>query len=93
MASSTHHSSKHTEAPANVEWTLLDDIRRPGVYVCRTSGDLLRVPAVGQTTDVGELLEKHGTDSIYVTRISADPFIPITRARLEAANRDIQLNF
>ncbi|MBN2562070.1 MAG: hypothetical protein JXQ75_14185 [Phycisphaerae bacterium] len=73
--------------------TLLDEITEPGAYVCRPVGDLIRVVQNGASLDDAELIEKHGTGPMYVTRISEDPFISISRARIIAANLDIEVHF
>ena len=93
VANSTESPSEHTEAPAPIEWTRLDEIRNPGAYVCRDSGDLVRVPATGPTVDSEQITESHDSAPIFVTQISGDPYIPISRARMETANLDIEVNF
>ena len=73
---------------------LLQDILEPGAYVCHWNGDLLRVlenelpldelPNVPETTE-DQVLE--------TTKVSDDPFIPISQARMAASNFDIAVNF
>ena len=73
---------------------LLRDILEPGAYVCHWNGDLLRVlenelpldelPNVPETTE-DQVLE--------TTKVSDDPFIPISQARMVASNFDIDVNF
>ncbi len=85
--------SDDTRFPPDVRWIPLDEVTDAGAYVSRGSGDLVRVVAAGRPLGAEELLEKHGTAPVYLTQVSTDPFVPITRARMEAANRDIEVNF
>lgn len=77
----------------HVEWNPLDEVREPGAYVCRESGDLLRIPPVGAPVGGDEMKRKIGEQQIFVTRISEDPFVPISTARIRAANMDIDVSF
>ena len=85
--------SKDDQCAPDVPWLSLDQVTDPGAYVCRSSGDLVRIVASGQPLGAGELLEKRDPASIFVTLVSMNPFVPITRARMEAADRDIEVNF
>ncbi len=73
---------------------LFRDIQSPGAYVTHLTGDLVRVVDAGRIASEDEaLVAKHGTEQVYVTRISSDPFIPITDARIAAANLDLEIAF
>ncbi len=76
-----------------VPCTPLDKIREPGAYVCSGTGDLVRVVRTGACSDEEGLVKQHGTQAILVTQVSKDPFIPITGARIAAANLDIEISF
>lgn len=93
MLDPTQHLSSEIQPDSEVSWTSLEEIKRPGAYITRETGDLLRVIHTGQGLDAEELIEKHTSSPIEVTCLSTDPFIPITRARIEAANRDIEVKF
>jgi hypothetical protein len=73
----------------------LDEITKPGAYVCHPDGDLIRVVGGGPSGDLddAQLIEKYGDRQIQVTRISADPFVAVSRARIAAANLDIEVKF
>ncbi len=73
--------------------TPLDKIAEPGAYVCPATGDLIRVVRTGACSDEEGLVKQHGTQAIFVTQVSNDPFIPISRARIAAANLDIEVSF
>ena len=80
-------------APA---WPLarrLDAINGPGCYVCHWSGHLLRVPQDGVAPGRSPLINMVGTDPLFVTKISHNSYIAVTKARLLAANSDLAVNF
>ena len=93
MSDQTVFASKDDQPLPDVPWLSLDQVTGPGAYVCRSSGDLVRIVASGQPLGAEELLEKGDPTLIFVTQVSVDPFVPITRARIEAADRDIEVNF
>ena len=76
-----------------ISWVLLEQVSQPGAYVCRGTGDLIRVTSSGPAGMESELIRKHHDESMYVTLVSADPFIPISQARIAAANLDLDVDF
>lgn len=70
-----------------------DQINEPGCYVCEWSGHLMRVPPDGIQPGRSPLVNIVGRDLLYVTKISDNPFIPVTKARLFASNYDLAVNF
>ncbi len=74
-------------------WQPLVDVTEPGAYVCRESGDLVRIPPTGATSDTSELIERQKAEPVYVVRIHPDPFVAISRARVLAANLDLEISF
>ena len=68
-------------------------IKEPGSYVCNWSGHLLRVPDEALKLGHSPLLSIKGTEVPFVTKISDDPFIPVTKARMFAADCDSVVNF
>ena len=93
MSNPMQSVSDDTRFPPDLCWIPLDEVTDAGAYISRSSGDLVRIVAAGRALGAEELLEKHGTVPVYLTQVSTDPFVPITRARMEAANRDIEVNF
>ncbi len=77
----------------DVSRTPLDKVAEPGAYVCPKTGDLIRVVRTGACSDEEGLVKQHGAQAILVTQVSKDPFIPITQARIAAANLDIEISF
>ncbi len=68
-------------------------ISEPGCYVCNWSGHLLRVPEDGVTPGRSPLINIVGCEPLFVTKISDNPFIPVTKAKLLACNCDCNVNF
>ena len=93
MASQSHYQGGLAASEGDAPPTRLDEIAEPGTYVCPQTGDLIRLVRGGAPLDDTELRKKHGDEPVYVTRISNDPFIPISRARMAAANLDVEITF
>lgn len=70
-----------------------DALNDAGAYICNWSGHLLRVPEDGVTPGRSPLINIVGNEPLTVTKISNDPYITITKAKLLASNFDIAVNF
>lgn len=70
-----------------------DSINEPGCYVCNWSGHLLRVPDDGIKPGRSPLLSIMGTEPLFTTKISGDPYVAVSKARILAANCDLNVNF
>ena len=70
-----------------------DGISENGAYVANWSGHLIRVPEDGLAQGRSPLINIVGTEPLTVTKISDNPFVPITKARLLASNFDVNVNF
>ena len=68
-------------------------IQDPGCYICNWSGHLLRVPNDGVTPGRSPLVNIIGNDALFVTKLSDNPFITITKAKMIASNLDCSVNF
>ncbi len=80
----------NTFPATTVPW---DGICESGTYVCNWSGHLLRIPEDGVVSGRSPVLNIVGHEPLYVTKISNDPYIPLTKARLMASNFDLCINF
>lgn len=69
------------------------DVNEPGCYVCEWSGHLLRVPGDGIKPGRSPVLSITGPEPLFVTKLSNDPYIAVTKARLIAADLDVAVNF
>ncbi len=70
-----------------------DQINDPGAYVCGWSGHLIRMPEDAVNPGRSPVLEILGRDDLHVTKISQNPFIPVTKARMIASDLDLEVNF
>ena len=70
-----------------------EGINDPGCYVCNWSGHLLRVPEDSIKPGRSPLMLIKGTEPLFVTKISNDPFVSVSKARQVAADCDLPVNF
>ncbi len=70
-----------------------ESIQQPGCYICNWSGHLLRVPEDGVAPGRSPLINIIGNDPLFVTKISDNPFVTLTKAKMVAANIDCNVNF
>ena len=69
------------------------EVQTPGCYVAKNNGILYRIPAEALAlgrSPVIEIVSKTGT---LMTKISEDPWIPLTKARQLCADADVFPNF
>lgn len=90
-------SSHETSTPSGIyncgQTIPFDSISAPGAYICNWSGHLLRVPEDGVTAGRSPMLNIVGGEPLFVTKISDNPYLTLTKARLLASNHDINVNF
>ena len=70
-----------------------EGINQPGAYICNWTGHLLRVPDDSVKPGRSPLISIKGLDTLFVTKICDDPYVPVTKARLLAADCDVPVNF
>ena len=70
-----------------------DQIETPGTYVDTRTGTLLRVPEDALAPGRSPRIEIVAHEPWTVTRVSEDPYIPLTKARMIAADLDLPVNF
>ncbi len=93
MTSATQCSTNN-ECATSVGATIpFDSIQEPGCYVCNWSGHLLRVPEDGVAPGGSPLITMVGSDPLLLTKISDNPFITLTKAKMIASNIDCNVNF
>ncbi len=68
-------------------------INEPGCFICNWSGHLLRIPEDAIKPGRSPLMNIKATETLFVTKISNDPYIPVTKARMLAADCDVMVNF
>jgi hypothetical protein len=95
MTTATHPcGTTNYECQSSVGTTVpFDAIQEPGCYICNWSGHLLRVPEDGVAPGRSPLVNIIGTEPLFVTKLSENPFITITKAKMIASNLDCSVNF
>ena len=94
MTATTTHPQKNSSTGDFVCSTITwDQINEPGAYICNWSGHLLRVPEDGVTAGRSPLLSMVGPEPLFMTKISDNPYITVTKAKIVASNFDLNVNF
>jgi len=70
-----------------------DQIETPGTYVECRNGTLLRVPEDALAPGRSPRIEIVANEPWTVTRLSGDPYLPLTKARMIAADLDLPVRF
>lgn len=90
----TTQTNTQIETGSTIGTTIpFDAITDPGCYICNWSGHLLRVPQDGVAPGRTPLINMIGNDTLFVTLLSTNPFITVTKARTIASNLDLAVNF
>lgn len=70
-----------------------DSINSPGAYVFEQTGHLLRVPEDSIKPGRSPLMQIDSKEPLRVVKISNNPFITATKARMIASQHDISPNW
>ena len=70
-----------------------ENIEEAGAYLSNWTGHLIRVPDDGLNVGRSPLVDIRGTEPMMVTKLSDDPYITLTKARIIAADLDLPVNF
>jgi hypothetical protein len=70
-----------------------ETINQPGCYICNWSGHLLRVPDDGVAPGRSPLINIIGNEPLFVTKLSDNAYIPLTKAKMIASNLDCAVSF
>ncbi len=81
---------EHTMAGSQCQF---EEVTAPGTYLSNWSGHLIRVTEEGLKPGRSPVIEIRGKEPFFVTKLSEDPFIPLIKARLIAADLDLAVNF
>lgn len=89
--------TSHTkEANANLRRgtrVLFDEIEDPGAYHLNLTGNLIRIPDHGLKAGSSPTVDIIGKEPMIVTKLSSDPYCTISKARMVAADLDLEVNF
>ncbi len=69
------------------------ELHEPGCYISNSTGNLFRVPEDALALNRSPLIEIVSNTGTMMTRVSDDPWIPISKARQLAADTDLAINF
>ncbi len=86
----TSHNGADENCGQTLPWS---SISEPGCYICNWSGHLLRVPEDGIAPGLSPLIDIVVREPLFVTKISNNPFVSVTKAKLLASNADVHVNF
>jgi hypothetical protein len=94
-ATKTHtHGATNTDTCTGFGTTIpFSSINEPGCYICNWSGHLLRVPEDGVSPGCSPLINLVGPEPLFVTKISSNPYIPVTKAKMLACDFDLHVTF
>ena len=81
---------QHRSALLQTTW---EDLREPGAYVEEGSGDLFRVPQETLMTGASPIISRVSNGASRLVRVSDNPAVPLVKARMVAADHNIEPNF
>jgi len=95
MSNATQCNTAKTPTQGTIAGTQIpfEAINDPGCYICNWSGHLVRIPEDGVTPGRSPLVNIIGQDPLMVTKISDNPYLTLTKARIVASNCDCPVNF
>ena len=70
-----------------------ENLNEQGTYLSNWSGHLIRVPSDAIKPGRSPVIEILGKEPMFVTKLSNDPFVGLTKARLIAADLDLPVEF
>ncbi len=92
MATPANAKQTPQQIPAGFLTLRFEEIQEPGVYVTER-GAMFRVQPEALAHGHSPLISWESKDSVVVTRISEDPYTPISKSRQLAADADLCVNF
>ncbi|HEY3940935.1 MAG TPA: hypothetical protein VGL60_00500 [Acidimicrobiales bacterium] len=81
---------QHRSALLQTTW---EELREPGAYVEEGSGDLFRVPQEALVTGASPIIARVSNGASRLVRVSENPAVPLMKARMVAADHNIEPNF
>ncbi len=68
-------------------------IEEPGAYVDHETGRLFRIPADALRPGQSPIIDAVGNSPWIVTKVTDDPYAPLSKVRMAAADLDLKVNF
>ena len=69
------------------------ELDSPGTYIANETGELFRIPADALASERSPNIDIVSKTPTLLTKISNDPWVPISRARQIAADADLNISF
>lgn len=88
----TYYKENYGTTHAGTTWPF-EAVNEPGAYVCNWSGHLLRIPEDAVSPGRSPKINIVGLEPLMVTKLSDNPYITLTKAKLLASNFDLNVNF
>jgi len=89
----TSDQNRHQQTQGFGTQIPFEAINEPGCYICNWSGHLLRIPEDAIKPGRSPVINLKGWETLYVTKVCSDPYIPVTKARMLASDCDVHVNF
>ncbi|MBI2358501.1 MAG: hypothetical protein HYV04_06280 [Deltaproteobacteria bacterium] len=70
-----------------------EEIIQPGAYVSRDNGRLFRIPREALAPGASPLIHQENREAEKFLKVSDDPYVPTLKARMVAAENNIQPTF
>ncbi len=82
----------------NEKWSKLktwpwSEVDEPGCYVFHNTWHLVRIPDDAVAPGRSPLVSITSREEIWVTQLSPDPWLPVSKARQICADNDMHVNF
>ncbi len=85
-------ASSESRPPSTSVWAF-DQVQTPGAYVVHNTGHLVRVPEDALSLGRSPLVDIVANEPMLVSKISENPYLPLTKARILACDADLPVNF
>jgi hypothetical protein len=93
MAEGRQSASIQPQHRTSLAQTTWEELREPGAYVEEGSGDLFRVPQEALVTGCSPIISRVSNGASRLVRVSDNPSVPLLKARMVAADHNIEPNF
>ena len=81
---------KKQSNPLECSW---DEISQPGAYISRDTGRLFRIPKEALAPGSSPLIHQENREAEKFVKVSDDPYVTSLKARMVAAENNVQPNF
>jgi len=70
-----------------------EEVEEAGAFLSHWTGHLIRIPEDALKPGRSPIIDIRGIEPMMVTKLSDNPYITLTKARLIAADLDLEVNF